>query len=294
MIKQGLKNFFLGFKFFFTPLGAMFVGVLAGISLLLSGLNEMITAFIGDVNVLTGEKVTADDLGISLWNTVSALDWSNPLIAAGKMIGKGWLGEALSKGVNLVTGVEYVDFATEIELAAQRSAITIKGEVIGFLAFCISGFIAGFVLTRYLIRKNVARRSLWKSVLFTIMNAVLTSAVAAISVFLSSEWLPGSFISVIATLFLADFIALFEAYILFGWKKVAVRRIVNAKNLGGYIFVNALIFAISCVLILATFLINPFVGIFVGLTVVTIAFSVVGVNAESYVIEFVKSETEIS
>ncbi|MGN1042817.1 MAG: hypothetical protein ACI4SK_04980, partial [Christensenellales bacterium] len=275
-------------------LGAMFVGVLAGISLLLSGLNEMITAFIGDVNVLTGGEVTADDLGISLWNTVSALDWSDPLIAAGKMVGKGWLGEALAKGVNLVTGVEYVDFAEEIELAAQKSAVTIKGEAIGFLAFCISGFIAGFVLTRYLIRKNVARRSLWKSVLFTIMNAVLTSAVAAISVFLSSKWLPGSFISVIATMFLADFIALFEAYVLFGRKKVAVRRIVNAKNLGGYIFVNAMIFAISCVLILATSLINPLVGVFVGLTVVTIAFSVIGVNAESYVVEVVKSETEIS
>ena len=82
-----------------------------------------------------------------------------------------------------------------------------------------------------------------------------------------------------------------QAYLVHGRKIVNIKEIVNIKNVLKLLLTNLLILLISAsiigILILIT---NLYVGIFVGLALTQIAFVVIGLNAESYVIELVKSK----
>ena len=89
------------------------------------------------------------------------------------------------------------------------------------------------------------------------------------------------------SLLLFGFISLLEAYIVHGLGKVEFRRVVNFKNILRLIATNLLIFAAAAAMVaLLTALTNTFVGIFVGVSLLEIAFIVVGMNAEAYVKSF--------
>lgn len=84
-------------------------------------------------------------------------------------------------------------------------------------------------------------------------------------------------------LLLVGVFALFEAYLIHGFKKIKLKKIVNAKNAGLYMLTNLLIFIISICMTVVAVAINVFTGLFVGLALVVIAFIVIELNAEAYV-----------
>ena len=101
-------------------------------------------------------------------------------------------------------------------------------------------------------------------------------------------WKYSIFISVFFAFIIFGAIALFEEYIIHGRKKVNRADIVNVKNIVKLFVVDILILAITALLVMLLILItNLYVGIFVGIALVQIAFVVIGINAESYVVELV-------
>ena len=80
MIKKCLTNYFKSLKYFFTPLGTMFLGIMIRVSILVPGVSSAATGLIDEI----GELSQNINLDLSLlvnnvWQSVQALDWNKPV-----------------------------------------------------------------------------------------------------------------------------------------------------------------------------------------------------------------------
>ncbi len=161
------------------------------------------------------------------------------------------------------------------------------------------GFFAGLAIIQLLIRRDIAKRSVWKYVLAYFIDGLLSTAFVVLCLFVFAIWQASIYISVLIMLLLVGALALIEAYLLHGLKKVRLGVVLNIKNIALYMLTNAIIFLISIVFTIAAIAVNSLMGLFVGLSLTIIAFIVISLNAESYVLsvantpvlEEIKSDT---
>lgn len=284
MIKQGIINFFKNLKYFFTPLGTLALGLISGLSVLIPGVISSFSAFAENVQkILSDTSIDFNVLKDSAISAVQTLDWSNPLNAIKTMLNSDWLMDTLNGCVGAFvenTEVYTAQFSTAIN-AFTHDLTTYFASVIVFLIF---GLIGGFFLTKWLIRRNIARRNLWKYFLNSFIDSLLTATLVAVCAWLITVWKPSILISAIISVLLFGFISLFEAYVIHAWKKVDVKQIVNAKNIFKLFATNIIIFLLSGVMVLLAIAItNVIAGIVIGIELMEIAFIVIGLNAEAYV-----------
>ncbi|MCM1368169.1 MAG: hypothetical protein NC184_05135 [Roseburia sp.] len=284
MIKQGLKNYFVSLKYIFTPLGTMFLGMIIGFSVLWSGAVSAVTELVDGIKSITNDVNL--DFGVmssEIWASIKTLDWSAPDQALKALFDADRINDILEVSLKNLLGTDLDAFQDRIfELASAFAAQMIAGIVV-FFVFWALGFLAGFALIKVLIRRNVARRSLWKFVLAYALNALFSTALVVACIFAFAVWQNSIYISVVIALLLVGISELAQAYLLYGFKKIGLREVVNLKNIGLYVLTNFLIFVISIALTLIVVAINALAGIFVGLSFITIAIIVIGLNAEAYV-----------
>lgn len=285
MIKQGLKNFLSSLKYVFTPLGTMFLGLVVGLGVLIAGTAQSVNELISGLKTLTdGMNIDFNAVGQNLYDAVRALDWwHEPLAALETMLSEEWLNATITDSVNTLLGTDYETFVSEIGALTETFIGGIAASAVALILFCIIGFIAGYALTRFIVRRDIAKRSLWKFVLSTVINSVLTTGVTIIFILLYSAWKPSAPLTIVFVILLDGIVALTEAYLLYGRGKTNAKSIVNLKNIGKYFLTNALIFLIAIALSVIAVAINVIAGIFVALALMEIAFIVIGMNAESYV-----------
>lgn len=284
MVKQGIKNYFVCLKYFFTPLGTMFLGIMLGVS-------AFLPAFTGAVNELfegigkLSQSVNLDfgTLCENLWGSVTSLNWANPAESFQKLFSAEWVNGALTEALTTILGTDFETFKMQIEELVSQFSANFISCVSLFLAFWILGFFAGYSITKLQIRIMLARRTLWKIVLYNFLNSFLSTVLVVLCMIVFVIWKWSIVISLIISLFLVSFAALVEAYLLHGYKKIRFNEVVNFKSAGLHIITNFIIFAISIALTLIAVAFNAVMGLFVGLTLIEIALIVAGLNAESYV-----------
>lgn len=284
MIKQGIINFFKNLKYFFTPLGTLALGFIFGLSVLIPGIITSFSTLADSIQkILSDTTIDFNVLKDSAISAVQALDWNNPLEAIKTMLSNDWLMQTLNECVSSFvesTEVYTVQFTTAINTFTNELATYFVTVVV----FLILGLMGGFFLTRWLVRRNIAKRSIWKYFLNAFIDSLLTTTLVAVCVWLISVWKPSVFISWFVSILLFGFIALLEAYIVHAWKKVDIKKIVNAKNIFKLFAANIIIFLLSGVMVcLAIVITNMIVGIVIGIVLMEIAFIVIGLNAEAYV-----------
>lgn len=293
MIKQGISNFFKNLKYFFTPLGALALGLIFGLSVLIPGIISSVATLANDVQtILSDTTIDFSALKDSIVSAVQSLDWSSPLDAIGTMLNSDWLMNTLNDCVG--SFVEITDvYATQFQVTVNSFTNNIGISFATFIVFPCLGLIGGFFLTKWLIRRNIARRNLWKFLLHSFVDSILSSTLVATCVWLISVWKPSIFISSVISVLLFGFISLLEAYIVHAWKKTDIKRIVNLKNIFQLFLTDAIILVLVGVFVQwIVLLTNTFAGLSVGIVLMEIAFIVIGLNAESYVKTFVKDTDE--
>ena len=157
--------------------------------------------------------------------------------------------------------------------------------------FVAVGFIAGFLLIKWLIRRDIAKRSILKYLLISLVDAIFAGAMIALCtwIYSLSHWLTA--VAIATGLVLSGGISLIEAYLVHGRGKVDVKAVVNAKN----VFKLAKnVFKLYCgdllILLIASafaalvyWLINAAAAAILGLIFFEIALIVIDLNAEAYV-----------
>lgn len=284
MVKQGVVNFLKSLKYFFTPLGTMFLGVMLGFSVLIPGIAGAVNSLIAGVKNLSA-NVNLDFAALAgdLWASVRALDWGNPSEALGTLFSGGWLRENLTRILQSVLGTDFETFNMQVVGLCKDFADAVTLNIVVFAVFWILGFVAGFFIVRFRIRKDIARRSFWKLALAAVVNSVLAAAFLVAAAVLFAMWGWSAIISGVLLVILTGIAALAEAYFIHGRGKVGPKQIINLKNAGLYALSNLIIFAIAAVITAAACLINAVLGIFIGMAVVEIAICVIDLNAEAYV-----------
>ena len=287
MILQGVKNFFMNLKYIFVPMGTVALGLVFGLSVLIPGALASASVLVDSVaEILEGIPLDLDALLSSVTDSAGELEWSDPVTAVQTMFSDDWLTAALSRAVGALVG-DVGAYSSELGAAAGVFAGAMGSYFATLVIFVFLGFLLGYFLLKIFIRRNMARRAFWKYLLISLTDSLITASLVAVSVYLLSLWQPSVFISTSVSLLLFGFISLLEAYIVHGLGKVEFKSVVNFKNILRLIATNLLIFAAAAAMVaLLTALTNTFVGIFVGVSLLEIAFIVVGMNAEAYVKSF--------
>lgn len=291
MIKNGIKNFFINLKYFFTPLGAMFLGIIIGVSFLIPGVMQAISSLVDGVKAL-GENLNLDFkvLWNMLWDQIVGLNWEMPNEALEVILSDDWLHRLLTSALETILGTDFEIFKLQIEELISSFMNMIQLSILSFILWWVLGYFLGFLLLKFLVRRNIARRKFAQYFLNVIINAVLSVALVVGCMILLTIWTPSIFITFVLIFLFIGFISLLSAFLVYGRKKIPFKKIVNIKNIGAYYLTIILILIIAGAITLLIVIINALLGLFVVLSVLAIAFLVISMNAESYVIEIVKKE----
>ncbi len=284
MFLRGIKNYFINLKYFFTPLGVIFLAVIIGFSIFIPGVIGAIKTLAEGVSKLTEEMSVDFTALISEINlAIGSLDWDEPVASLGKIFDGEWLNNTLLGGINTLIG-DGGALAGQIVELVEVSVASIVGLAAVVVAFAALGVVAGYFITKVLVRRNMARRSLIKYLLMSFIDALITLGVIALSMWISSLWTAGIFISAVLCVLVFGLVVLSEAYIAHGWRKVDYRAVVNLKNIALLMLTDIAIVVITgCIIAAIMAIVNFITGLFVALALVQIAFIVIGLNAEAYV-----------
>lgn len=120
MIKNGVKNYFVCLKYILTPLGAMFLGIIIGISVLLPVVQSTFAELITEVKTVLEEvQIEPENLLEELAGSFLELDWGNPLQAVKTVFSDGWLQNTIFLSLSSIfVGGE----TTQLETAAADAA----------------------------------------------------------------------------------------------------------------------------------------------------------------------------
>ena len=285
MVKQGIKNYFGCLKYIFTSLGAMFLGMMIGLSIFVPAIMSAASDLADGVkNIAAGVNLDFGAIWGHVWTAIRSLDWNNPDVALKTVFSAKWMNDILTFSLQSLLGTDFETFKTLIEGVVAAFISDVIRYAIVFVVWWILGFIVGYMLTKFFIRRDIARRSLWKFLLTGIVNSVLSVAFVALLTVVFFAWKPSVVIAVIVAMPIVGMFALLQAYLVYGRGKVKLKQIVNLKNVGLFMLTVLIIFAISVCIILIATAINLVLGVFIGLSVIVIALTVVSMNAESYVI----------
>ena len=238
------------------------------------------------VKISENTTIRLQDLIEAIWTKAESLDWEKPITALQTLLDKDWLTQTINGCIDSIA----IDI-TQLEIYIGECVNQISAAFVLFIMFIVFGFIGGYFLTKWLVRREIARRALWKYFLISFIDSLLSATLVAGCLWLLTLWKASIFISTLVSLIMFGFIELFEAYIAHAWKKVSIKKIINFKNISGLFCSNLLIFIIAAVMLSIVIAItNVLVGIFVGIALMEIAFIVIGLNAESYVKSVAASE----
>lgn len=284
MIKNGLKSYFKNLKYFFTPLGAFALGIVMGLSVFIPGCLAALSDLWKDVSeIATSAEVDFSNLKNCVVNAVTSLDWNNPLDALSNLLSKEWLTQTLNDCISALQA-DTAGITSQLTSAVDKCINGIIACAVVFFFFSLVGLFGGYYLTRWLIRRNEAKCALWKRLCISALNILLLSLSVTLCAKFYDMWKPGGFIYAIVQMILAGIIALLDAYLLHGYKKVNLTNAVNFKNIVILNVAHAIILILAfAIFLIASLAINIIVGLFIGISLFEIALIVVGLNAEVYV-----------
>lgn len=284
MIKQGLKNYLINLKYFFTPLGAFFLGIIVGLSILIPGTINLLN----NLGTEAGKLLNNTNLDFTafektLVDALSKLNWQNTNEALKSLFNYNWLTTTLNNALYALLG-DFSSSTSEISQLVDQTIHSFLPLLVWFVFFSLLGIFIGYLLTKMLVRKEIAQRSIFKMVLQAIADSILSVTLIAFILWLLTIWQPSVYVSALLAIIVYGLVSLFEAYIAQGTKTTKFRTIVNFKNVTKLAISNFIILVIGLALVsIISILVNQFVSVFVGVSFLEISFVVISLNAEAYV-----------
>ena len=284
MVWKGIKNYFINLKHYFTPLGAFALGIVIGFSILIPGTAASIQDLVANVSQITGNtNLNFRALTDSVSDAIGQLDWERPSEALNIIFSADWLNGTFNDCIHALLP-EAEEYAAQISGAIEQSITEIVSYVIVFFFMSALGLLGGFLLTRIGVKRTIAKRSWWKNILSAFFDLIFTSLTTAVFLWLRNLWAPSVLFSGITLALLYCTAALLKTYVIYGWKKIPVKKIVNLKNTWLLMLTNFLVFLIAAAFVSFTFVLtNSIAASFISIPFVFIGFLVIIYNAEAYV-----------
>lgn len=287
MVKTSIKNFFKSLGFYFIPLGVMAFFIIIYLAF-------MVPSIVGDVR--TTFQAIAEKLGTVEfnWEQVQGVVMSkifeyaaDPGALMGLASNPDLIINLLKDTVMEAFGVQEV--TNEIIALIQNCVASISMRLVMLLIVMILSFIAGFVVLEVLLRRYLTEINMIKSILVSILNAILVAGVLVLLTYLYSNNEVAMWIVIVVAAIFAIFGTLLEAYLFYGVRKVKFTKVINIKNIFTLILGTAISGGLFVGLICLCLLIpSRFVGIFIMIPFVELGLCVLELNACAYVSSMAK------
>ena len=283
MIKLGLKNYLKSYRLFFLPIGALSLGIVIGLSIFLPALLGAVKAFFsGAAHIIGDVKPNWDAVWETIASTFRAIDYVDVEVAARTIFDRDFFGKLLNDCLHAAIDFDALQAQFE-ELLSACAAKAIGGGV-AFLVFTVLGAFVGIFATRVEIRRNVAKRKFWKFVLISVLHTVINATIIACGLWLISGFKQYAVLSGLLTFLLYGFVAFFEGYLVHGYKKVPLKKVLRVRNVLSLTLLSLIEVAVMCAIIAVVYWIsNVIVTFFVGFSVGVLTLSCLSMNAEAYV-----------
>lgn len=293
MITLGLKNYFKSFRFFFVPLGALSLGIVAGLSIMVPMTVGAVKEFIAGVAKMMGQmSFDWDAVKRTLLFSLQELNWGHPQDAFGQLFSQEYLKELLRKAAEAALGDTSAVAAQFETLVGETVGKVATSFVIGVFLAVLGGFV-GYFFTRSLIRHDVAKRSVLKALMNSIVKTVFNVTVIALGVWLISKTKKYAVLAFLLTVMLYGAVSFFEAYLVHGFKKIPLKRVMSVKNLFELPILTLIEFVIAAIVYTGiSLLTNELVSMYVSFAIFVITIICVQLNAEAYVKSLVASDQQ--
>ena len=284
MITLGLKNYCKSYKHFFIPLGALSLGIVIGLSIMIPMILGAIKAFVSGVaEVIGNTSFHWEDVGDTLLAALDKLNWADPQAILDELSTSEYWTELLRDCAAAAFG-DTSAAQEQISALTEKAISTIVTGMGLFTFFTMVGGLVGYYVTRSSIRAGVAKRSFWKSILATVISTVINLAIIAGGVVLVSFFRKVAILSIIVVILVYGFAAFLEAYFVHGYKKVPFKKAVKISNC----FLLFLLTIIEILIMFAIFALlkgvtNTAIALYAGFSVFVITVSCLQLNAEAYV-----------
>jgi len=289
MVWLGYKNYFKNFKYFFIPLGALFLGIVVGSSIMIPMIWGAVKTFVTGVAKTLGDYAYDwDAVGDTLIAALKKLDWANPQNILNEVSTSDYWSSLLRECASAACG-DTSAAEEQMRALTDQAMGTIAGgmAIFGFFT-CVGGFV-GYFMTRSLIRSGMAKRSVLQSILATIINTIINVTVLAAGTILIMKSKQYAVLSVILVVLVYGAVAFLEAYFVHGLGKVSFFKVMNIKNF----FLLALLNTTEVALFMGIFTLlktytNIVIAICVGFSAAIITIISAQLNAEAYVKDLVE------
>ena len=284
MIKLGLKNYFKSYRLFFIPIGALSLGIVIGLSVMIPMLWNAVRDFVMGVAEAVGNvSFHWDEVKDTMFASIEGLSWSDPQALADEVVNAGYWEELLRECASVALG-DISKVEAEMEALAKTAMTTIAGGAMLFVFFTAVGAYVGYFVTRSMIRTGVAKRSFLKSIVAGVVSTVINLTIIAAGAVLIAKSKQYASLSLLLTILVYGAAAFLEAYFVQGFNKVPFKKVMQIKNIFLLAILNVIEIAILLgVVALLQALTNPAIAIYAGFSVMIITISCMQLNAEAYV-----------
>ena len=121
MIKQSIVNFVKNLKYFFTPLGTLFLGLIFGVFFLYSGFKVQVKQATTEIQMITQEtNISINDLKDCVVESFADVPWEDPIEAIKLITSSEWLNGTLKENISNTID-NYQLYASDIENAVVNA-----------------------------------------------------------------------------------------------------------------------------------------------------------------------------
>ena len=265
------------------PIGALALGIVIGLSILVPTLIDAIKTFVRGVAAIVG-NVSPD------WNAVKdvvvdafrAVDYSDFGQAGRLIFSKKFFSGLLTSCLHAALDTDAL--ASEFKTLLDAALASIARGALAFVIFTVLGALVGYYATRAEMRRNVAKRKFGRAILVKIVGAILNVTIVACGVFLILKAQKFAVLCALALFLLYGTVSFFEAYLLHGYKKVSLKKVLRLRNFVSLAVVSLVQILLSVLIAGLAFLITGFfVGAFIGYAVLVLTLTCLTLNVEAYV-----------
>lgn len=284
VLKVSLLNYLKSLKYTFTPLGILSLCLIIGFSIAIPGIINSVKNLVSSVaQTFGGYEVDWDAVSGEFTNFLLKQDWSDLSTTVANLMNKDYLIASFTEIIQNLFPTIQIDVATVVALINQ-AIVEVIAYILLIFAFIVLGFILGFTLTRQQVKNDLVKRKLWKAIVFSIVDIIISLLVlyGIVKVLMSDSPVKALFIILIILAALA--FSLFEGWLVHGVKRVKLTKVLNIWNILALILSDIIVVGIAALTIFLVSLANlPAVTVVIALSVITITIAVVFANAEAYV-----------
>lgn len=284
MIKNTIVFYIKSLKYIFIPIITLVICALIGFGVLYLGAKIELDNFSLDLtNNISNLNLDVNKLLDYIISSIKELSWDNPFETIKLIVQEDWLNLRVTEFISMANE-GYSGYQDQILNAINSSMDGFKVYLIIFVILIVLGFLSGYFITSSLIRKKFAERSLKRTILVSIVDAILSATLVAFITYLTGIWVNSIFISSLISILVYGLVTLLEAYLGHRNKKMKMEKIVTFKNVVLLLVSDLLILVITIAVIYLLFLIPAIlVSLLFTYALVVIAFLTISLAAEVFV-----------